>query len=280
MRLDCNDSQTRNKQFLELLPLFPSCITSISILLWLRHLLRIFEHFFNLSRTILNDNYYKCGLTFDVENLRKDMRLHFQALSEQLVDDHHVLSLGKAISDALKNSKRYRIELERFWKHKNGSTQRKGWAWYEHEVQALQLLEDWGPKPIPLSFQVLQACGRSEIHLQKMGARGPPVRSKCWIASFSCRIPFMTHQSTSSLDSGPIPSSLLQRGSHCNLCPFEIASSRTYFWPQQTTSQPQLVNQPQTWDLSCTHPGNPAMIPSSHFQHRIPALTEQIPRWS
>ena len=169
----------------------------------------------------------------------KTCDLHFQALSEQLVDDHHVLSLGKAISDALKNSKRYRIELERFWKHKNGSTQIKGWAWYEHEVQALQLLEDWGPKPIPLSFQVLQACGRSEIHLHKMGARGPPVRSKCWIASFSCRIPFMTHQSTSSLDSGPIPSSLLQRGSHCNLCPFEIASSRTYFWPQQLLSHSQ-----------------------------------------
>ena len=44
----------------------------------------------------------------------KTCDLHFQALSEQLVDDHHVLSLGKAISDALKNSKRYRIELERF----------------------------------------------------------------------------------------------------------------------------------------------------------------------
>ena len=91
---------------------------------------------------------------------------------------------------------------------------------------------------------------------------------------FSCRIPFMTHQSTSSLDSGPIPSSLLQRGSHCNLCPFEIASSRTYFWPQQLLSHSQP---PQTWDLSCTHPGNPAMIPS-HFQRRSPALTEQIPR--
>lgn len=32
----------------------------------------------------------------------------------------------------------------------------------------------------------------------------------------------------------------LQLGIHCNLCPFDIASSRTYFWPQECTKLPLL----------------------------------------
>lgn len=280
MRLDCDDSQTQKKQFLELLPLFPSCITSISILLWLRHLLRIFEHFFNLSRTILNDNYYKCGLTFDVENLRKDMRSTLSSIIGT-TSGWSIIMFSLWEKPYLM---RWKIQsgTELSWKDSENTKmvqhKEKDELDTSMKCKRYNCWKTGGRSDPSFIYQVLQACGRSEIHLQKMGARGPPVWSKWRIASFSCRIPFMTHQSTSSLDSGPVPSSLLQRGSHCNLCPFEIASSRTYFWPQQTTSQPQLVNHPQTWDLSCTHPGNPAMIPSSHFQRRIPAPTEQIPR--